>query len=183
MPAGSSAAGVVVSQSSGADVTAVTFEQAVRVTDHARLAREYRRGRVLLAGDAAHLHSPMGGQGLNLGLQDAANPGWKLASVIAGADDTLLDSYGHERRPVAERVLRNTLAQTALLRTDPHSQALRMVVAELVGLPETKRHLAEMVAGTATRLPAAPEQHRLVGTFAPASALDAIPPDAVRPSG
>ena len=166
---------------SGAEVTVATFERAVRVTDHARLARDYRRGRLLLAGDAAHLHSPMGGQGLNLGLQDAANLGWKLASVVLGADDALLDSYGRERRPAAQRVLRDTLAQSALLRTDPHSEALRAVVAELVELPQAKRHLAELVAGTATRLPAPPGCHPLTGTFAPAAALAAITPDTVRP--
>jgi 2-polyprenyl-6-methoxyphenol hydroxylase-like FAD-dependent oxidoreductase len=166
---------------SGVDVTVANFDHAIRITDHARLAQEYRRGRVLLAGDAAHLHSPMGGQGLNLGLQDAANLGWKLASVVAGADDVLLDSYGRERRPAAERVVRDTLAQSALLRTDSHSQALRAVVAELIELPEVKRHLAELVAGTAVRLPAGPRSHPLTGTFASAAALAAVEPDTVRP--
>jgi 2-polyprenyl-6-methoxyphenol hydroxylase-like FAD-dependent oxidoreductase len=165
---------------SGAEVTVGRFDGGVRVTDHARLAREYRRGRVLLAGDAAHLHSPMGGQGLNVGLQDAANLGWRLASVVGGADAGLLDGYERERRPAAERVVRNTLAQSALLRTDPHSEALRAVVAELIELPEAKRHLAEMVSGTATRLPVPPDSHPLAGTFAPAPVLAAID-DAVRP--
>lgn len=122
---------------------------------------------MLLAGDAAHLHSPMGGQGLNVGLQDAANLGWRLASVVGGADAGLLDGYERERRPAAERVVRNTLAQSALLRTDPHSEALRAVVAELIELPEAKRHLAEMVSGTATRLPVPPDSHPLAGTSGP----------------
>ncbi|WP_405181617.1 FAD-dependent monooxygenase [Nocardia sp. NBC_01377] len=166
---------------SGADITVTAFERATRVTDYARLARNYRRGRILLAGDAAHLHSPMGGQGLNVGLQDAANLGWKLAAVVAGGDVDLLDSYERERRPAAQRVLRNTLAQSALLRTDPHSEALRAVVAELIELPQAKRHLAEMVSGTANRLPTPAGRHPLEGTFAPASVLAAIPSDAVGP--
>lgn len=123
----------------------------------------------------------MGGQGLNVGLQDAANLGWKLAAVVAGGDVDLLDSYERERRPAAQRVLRNTLAQSALLRTDPHSEALRAVVAELIELPQAKRHLAEMVSGTANRLPTPAGRHPLEGTFAPASVLAAIPSDAVGP--
>ena len=89
-----------------------------RFTDMTRQAASYREGRVLLAGDAAHVHSPTGGQGLNTGVQDAVNLGWKLAQVVNGTSpDSLLDTYHAERHPVAARVLRNTMAQVALLRT------------------------------------------------------------------
>ncbi|MCK9920684.1 FAD-dependent oxidoreductase [Frankia sp. AgPm24] len=194
---------------SGTDVTVTAFRGAVRVTDHARVARQYRRGRLLLAGDAAHLHSPMGGQGLNLGLQDAASLGWRLARIATGAEQTashqagshrptsgqqtfdqgesgqvapdgwlpgdqLLADYERERQAAARLVLRNTLAQSALLRTDAHSSALREIVAELIELPDAKLHLASMVAGLSTRITAAPGSHPLVGTFAPPAALDAL---------
>ncbi|MCL9795908.1 FAD-dependent oxidoreductase [Frankia sp. AgKG'84/4] len=166
---------------SGTEATVSAFAGAVRVTDHARLALDYRHGRILLAGDAAHLHSPMGGQGLNIGLRDAAGLGWRLAGVIAGDDAATLDDYGRERRPEAQRVLRDTLAQSALLRTDPHSAALRDLVAELVEIPEVKRRLAERMAGLSSAIPARPDSHPLVGTFAPAPALAAITADTIRP--
>lgn len=105
-----------------------------RFGDAARQAERYREGRVLLAGDAAHIHFPSGGQGLNLGVQDAVNLGWKLASVVHGrAPDTLLDSYHAERYPVAERVLHNTRAQSALSRPGPQTDALRDVLRSLIG--------------------------------------------------
>jgi hypothetical protein len=133
---------------SGADVTVTSVHHGFRVTDNARQADTYRRGRVLLAGDAAHVHSPVGGQGLNLGLQDAANLGWKLALVARGqAGDGLLDTYTAERHPVGARVLRNARAQTALMRTDPQSQALREVLGEILELPQAVRQVAEMVSG------------------------------------
>ncbi|OIV36244.1 hypothetical protein BIV57_17285 [Mangrovactinospora gilvigrisea] len=115
------------------DITITGFSSATRFTDNTRLADGYRRGRVLLAGDAAHVHSPFGGQGLNLGLMDAVNLGWKLAAVVRGeAGDALLDSYTAERHPVAERVLANTRAQIALMRPGPHVDALREVIGELL---------------------------------------------------
>ena len=90
-----------------------------RFTDMTRQAASYRKGRVLLAGDAAHVHSPVGGQGLNTGVQDAVNLGWKLAQVVNGTSpDSLLDTYHAERHPVAARVLQNTMAQTALTRSE-----------------------------------------------------------------
>ncbi|GHH91127.1 putative monooxygenase [Streptomyces capillispiralis] len=117
-----------------------------RFGDAARQAERYREGRVLLAGDAAHIHFPSGGQGLNLGVQDAVNLGWKLASVVHGrAPDTLLDSYHAERYPVAERVLHNTRAQSALSRPGPQTDALRDVLRSLIGYDDVNRHLGGMI--------------------------------------
>jgi hypothetical protein len=107
-------------------------------------------GRVLLAGDAAHVHSPFGGQGLNLGLVDAANLGWKLAAAVQGRDH-LLDSYTAERHPVGARVLQNTRAQVALARPDPLTSALRTIVSDLIMLPEGNRHIGEMLSGVGVR--------------------------------
>ncbi|MGY8668221.1 FAD-dependent monooxygenase [Bradyrhizobium sp. UFLA05-109] len=119
-----------------------------RFTDMTRQAASYRSGRVLLAGDAAHLHPPMGGQGLQIGVQDAVNLGWKLAQVVKGTSpETLLDTYHSERHPVAARVLRNTMAQTALLRYDDRVEALREAVAELLGMDEPRKRVAAMMSG------------------------------------
>jgi 2-polyprenyl-6-methoxyphenol hydroxylase-like FAD-dependent oxidoreductase len=117
-----------------------------RYNDAERLAGRYRSGRVLLAGDAAHVHYPAGGQGLNLGVQDAVNLGWKLAAVIRGdASDELLDTYESERRPVAERVLHNTRAQSALGRPGPHTDALRDVLAGLIKTDTVNESLGGMI--------------------------------------
>ena len=119
-----------------------------RFTDMARQAATYRNGRVLLAGDAAHVHGPMGGQGLNTGVQDAVNLGWKLARVIDGtSDDRLLDSYHTERHPVGARVLDNTLAQVALSRGDDRHLALRSAMTELLNMDQPRRHIAGMISG------------------------------------
>jgi flavin-dependent dehydrogenase len=119
-----------------------------RFTDTTRQAAAYRRGRVLLAGDAAHVHSPVGGQGLNTGVQDAVNLGWKLAQVIHGtAPESLLDTYHAERHPVAARVLRITMAQVALMRPDHRIEALRDTVSELLSMDEPRRRLAATMAG------------------------------------
>ena len=119
-----------------------------RFSDMTRQAATYRKGRVLLAGDAAHVHSPDGGQGLNTGLQDAVNLGWKLARVAARTvPDSLLDSYHAERHPVAARVLRTTMAQVALRRADERSGALREIVADLLGMDEPRRRVAGMMSG------------------------------------
>lgn len=119
-----------------------------RFTDAARQAAAYRAGRVLLAGDAAHVHSPVGGQGLNLGVGDAMNLGWKLAQVVHGtAPDSLLDSYHAERHPVGARVLRVTMAQTALRRGDDQTRALQETVAELMKLDEARRRFGAMMCG------------------------------------
>jgi 2-polyprenyl-6-methoxyphenol hydroxylase-like FAD-dependent oxidoreductase len=130
------------------DVRLTAFENASRWTDNTRLADTYRRGRVLLAGDAAHIHSPFGGQGLGLGLSDAANLGWKLAAVVRGEmPESLLDTYTEERRPVAEAVLANTLAQVAIMRPDPQSSAMRDVVAKLMQFDDVNRFMGEMMSG------------------------------------
>jgi hypothetical protein len=119
-----------------------------RFTDMTRQAAAYREGRVLLAGDAAHVHSPIGGQGLNTGVQDAVNLGWKLAEVVKRtAPDSLLDTYHAERHPVAARVLRTTMAQVALSRQDARTNALRETVSELLGMDEPRRRFAAMMTG------------------------------------
>ena len=119
-----------------------------RFTDMTRQAAAYRKGRVLLAGDAAHVHSPVGGQGLNIGVQDAVNLGWKLAQVVKGTSpESLLDTYHAERHPVGARVLRNTMAQTALMRFDDRTEALRESVAELLSMDEPRRRFAAMMSG------------------------------------
>ena len=115
-----------------------------RFTDMTRQAATYRERRVLLAGDAAHVHPPMGGQGLNIGVQDAVNLGWKLAQVVKQTSpETLLDTYHAERHPVAARVLRNTMAQVALRRTDDRTKALGDTLGELLqsrrASPTTRR--------------------------------------------
>src|SRR5437762_11222916 len=114
-----------------------------RFTDVTRQAAAYREGRILLAGDAAHVHPPMGGQGLNIGVQDAVNLGWKLAQVVKRiSSDSLLDTYHAERHPVAARVLKNTMAQTALRRTEERSKALGDTVSELLKMDEPRRQFA-----------------------------------------
>ncbi len=119
-----------------------------RFTDAARQAAAYRDRRVILAGDAAHVHYPAGGQGLNLGVQDAVNLGWKLAQVVKGTSpESLLDSYQAERHPVAARVLRNTLAQVALRRPDDRSKAAWEVVSELLKMDEPRKQYAAMMSG------------------------------------
>ena len=119
-----------------------------RFTDATRQAAAYRSGRVLLAGDAAHVHPPDGGQGLNIGVQDAVNLGWKLAQVVKGiSPEGLLDSYHAERHPVAARVLRNTMAQVALRRPEDRTAALREVMTELLGMDEPRRRFAAMMSG------------------------------------
>ena len=120
-----------------------------RFTDMTRQAASYRDRRVLLAGDAAHVHSPVGGQGLNTGVQDAVNLGWKLAQVVGGTSpESLLDTYHAERHPVAARVLSNTMAQTALNRpADARLEALRDTVSELLSMDEPRKRFAAMMSG------------------------------------
>ncbi|HUS13924.1 MAG TPA: FAD-dependent monooxygenase [Chloroflexia bacterium] len=119
-----------------------------RFTDMTRQAAAYRDRRVLLAGDAAHVHYPVGGQGLNIGVQDAVNLGWKLAQVVKGtAPASLLDTYQAERHPVAARVLRTTMAQVALLRTDDRTDALRDIVAEILRMDEPRKRIAAEMSG------------------------------------
>ena len=119
-----------------------------RFTDMTRQAAAYRDSRVLLAGDAAHVHSPAGGQGLNTGVQDAVNLGWKLAQVVSRTSpESLLDTYHAERHPVAARVLRNTMAATALLRPDERIRALGETVSELLSMDEPRKRFAAMMSG------------------------------------
>ncbi|WP_017624397.1 rifampin monooxygenase [Nocardiopsis chromatogenes] len=123
-----------------------------RFGDATRLAERYREGRVLLAGDAAHIHPPLGGQGLNLGVQDAVNLGWKLAAEVRGhAPEGLLDTYGAERHPVAASVLDNTRAQSVLVSTDPGAQAVRRLLSELMDFEEVNRYLVEKVTAIGVR--------------------------------
>ena len=119
-----------------------------RFTDMTRQAAAYRAGRVLLAGDAAHVHYPAGGQGLSLGVQDAVNLGWKLAQVVNGTSpESLLDTYHDERHPVAARALQHTMAQTALQRHDERMKALVDVVSELASMDEPRKRLAGIISG------------------------------------
>jgi 3-(3-hydroxy-phenyl)propionate hydroxylase len=119
-----------------------------RFTDMTRQAANYRSGRVLLAGDAAHVHSPIGGQGLSTGVQDAVNLGWKLAQVIKGTSpDTMLDTYNAERHPVGARVLKMTMAQVALHREDARTLAVRDIVGDLLTMEEPRKRIAGMMSG------------------------------------
>jgi 3-(3-hydroxy-phenyl)propionate hydroxylase len=119
-----------------------------RFTDMARQAASYRDRRVLLAGDAAHVHAPTGGQGLNIGVQDAVNLGWKLAQVVSGRSrEGLLDTYQAERHPIGARVLQTTMAQTALNRGDDRTKALRETMSELFKMDEPRKRYAGMMSG------------------------------------
>ncbi|SDZ57009.1 FAD-dependent monooxygenase [Herbiconiux ginsengi] len=123
-----------------------------RFTDATRLVERYRTGRVFLAGDAAHVHPPLGGQGLNLGIQDAFNLGWKLAAAVNGwAPATLLDSYHAERHPVAADVLNTTRVQSLLISSEHGPQAVRRLLTELLGFDDVSRFLVEKVTGTGIR--------------------------------
>lgn len=138
-------------------------------TSNSRQAERYRAGRVLLVGDAAHVHSGIGGPGLNLGLQDALNLGWKLAAQVQGwAPPGLLDSYEAERLPVGARVIMQTRAQTELLKPGPHVTALRQVLAELLEVPGNVRHISDLMSGADTRYDMGGKcAHPLVGRWMP----------------
>lgn len=138
-----------------------------RFTDATRQAASYRSGRVLLAGDSAHIHSPIGGQGLGTGLQDAVNLGWKLAQVVRGTSpESLLDTYHAERHPVGARVLRTTMAQVALHREDERTQAAREIVGELLAMDEPRRRIAGLMSGLDIRYDFG-EGHPLLGRRMP----------------
>jgi flavin-dependent dehydrogenase len=144
-----------------------------RFSDAARQADRYRVGRVLLAGDAAHIHFPAGGQGLNLGVQDAMNLGWKLAAEVRGrAPEGLLDTYESERHPVGARVLENVHAQKALFPQGPESSALRGLFVELAKNPAVTRQLAGMVSGLDIRYEMDGPAHGLLGARLPDVKLD-----------
>ncbi|MGW4486909.1 FAD-dependent monooxygenase [Amycolatopsis sp. NPDC004368] len=153
---------------SGTDVTLTALRgTATRWTDNTRQAATYRSGRVLLAGDAAHVHPPFGGQGLNLGVGDATNLGWKLGAVVAGwAPDGLLATYEAERRPLGAWVLDWTRAQIGVLRGDPQSAALRSVVAALLATPDGATHAVKQISGVSHHFPL-PGAHPRVGRYAP----------------
>jgi 2-polyprenyl-6-methoxyphenol hydroxylase-like FAD-dependent oxidoreductase len=138
-----------------------------RFTDMTRQAAAYRAGRVLLAGDSAHVHYPAGGQGIGLGVQDAVNLGWKLAQMVKGTSpESLLDTYQHERHPVAARALRHTMALTALQRQDERIKALVDVVSELASLDEPRKRLAGVISGLDVHYDLG-EGHPLVGRRMP----------------
>lgn len=138
-----------------------------RFTDMTRQAAAYRDRRVLLAGDAAHVHPPMGGQGLNIGVQDAVNLGWKLAQVIKRiSPESLLDSYHAERHPIAARVLRNAMAQVALRRMDDRTRALNDIFAELLGMEEPRKRIAAEMSGLGVHYDLG-EGHPLLGLRMP----------------
>jgi 3-(3-hydroxy-phenyl)propionate hydroxylase len=146
-----------------------------RFTDMSRQAADYCKGRILLAGDAAHVHSPVGGQGLNLGVQDAVNLGWKLAQVVKGiSPEDLLDTYHAERHPVAARVLRTTMAQVALLRADDRTEALREIVMELLGMEQPRKQIAAEMSGLGIHYDLG-QGHPLLGRRMPD--LDLMTPD------
>jgi 2-polyprenyl-6-methoxyphenol hydroxylase-like FAD-dependent oxidoreductase len=139
---------------------------------NSRIASRYKLGRVILVGDAAHVHSPLGGPGLNLGLQDAVNLGWKLAAVIAGgAKPALLDTYEVERRPAAERVIMHSRAQLALIRPGTEVTALRELFSELLTNPETVHRLSDLVSGNENRYPVGDDAHPLAGRWVPDFAI------------
>jgi 3-(3-hydroxy-phenyl)propionate hydroxylase len=139
-----------------------------RFTDMTRQAVTYRSGRVLIAGDAAHVHAPLGGQGLNLGVQDAVNLGWKLAQVVNGTSpDEILDSYEAERHPVAADLMHNTMAQRALSTTDAQTVALRDMVADLLTLDDARRKIAGMISGLDIRYDTVSDDHPMVGRRVP----------------
>jgi 3-(3-hydroxy-phenyl)propionate hydroxylase len=156
----------------GTDFGAHSPKWISRFTDMSRQAASYRAGRVLLAGDAAHVHSPHGGQGLNTGVQDAVNLGWKLAQVVGGTSpDTLLDTYHAERHPVGARVLRNTMAQVALTVADDRHRALHDSVAELLRFDEPRKQIAGMLSGLDIHYELG-EGHPLLGRRMPDLDLD-----------
>lgn len=163
-----------VSHIAGYDVPMADPRHLGRFSDYARLADRYRQGRVFLAGDAAHLHAPLGGQGLNLGLQDAIGLGWRLALAVRGrAGKGLLDGYHDERHPAARRVLGNVRAQTALMRPGPDGDALRALFTELLGLEEVNDLLGGMVSAQETAYPAVLGGSPWEGRFLPDLPLSA----------
>jgi len=139
---------------SGRPVTITRLHYGSRSTDTTRQATTYRKGRVLLAGDAAHVHPPYGGQGMNLGIGDAADLGWKLAATIRGtAPEGLLDTYQQERHPVGKWVQDWAMAQVALLRPDPRSKALRAVMKDLLDTPDGATYVLKNISGVARTAP------------------------------
>ncbi|WP_405459124.1 FAD-dependent monooxygenase [Streptomyces sp. NBC_00101] len=157
-----------VSHIAGFDIPMSAPRYLDRFSDYSRLAHTYRKGRVLLAGDAAHVHFPVGGQGLNLGLQDAVNLSWKLAHHLKGwPSPTLLDSYTAERRPPAARTIDNTRAQLALMQPGGQHDALRALFTDLLRNPAVSRQLGDMISDQDVTLPRDPDGHPWTGMFLP----------------
>ena len=157
----------VLRRVSNTDVTITALHIATTWTDRARQATTYRNGRVLLAGDAAHIHAPLGGQGLNLGLGDAMNLGWKLAATIQNkAPEGLLDSYHTERHPIGAQVLDWSRAQVSIMRPDPHARALNAIVRDLMNTRDGATYFAGRVWGIFTHYDLGGD-HPLVGRSVP----------------
>jgi 2-polyprenyl-6-methoxyphenol hydroxylase-like FAD-dependent oxidoreductase len=157
----------VLRRASGIDVTLTAPKLATTWTDRAYQATAYHKGRVMLAGDAAHIHSPLGGQGLNLGLGDAMNLGWKLAATIRGdAPDGLLDSYFSERHPVEAAVLDWSRAQVAIMRPSRSSRALEAIIRDLIATHDGATYFAERVSAVSLRYDLG-GAHPLVGRSVP----------------
>jgi 2-polyprenyl-6-methoxyphenol hydroxylase-like FAD-dependent oxidoreductase len=157
----------VLRRVSGTDVTITEMHVASSYTDRARQATTYRKGRVLLAGDAAHVHSPLGGQGLNTGIGDAMNLGWKLAGTIRGwAPGDLLDTYTTERHPIGAWALEWTRAQVAIMRPDPHAHAIASVIRDLMQTREGTTYFVGKISGMLMRYNL-PGDHPLIGCSAP----------------
>jgi 2-polyprenyl-6-methoxyphenol hydroxylase-like FAD-dependent oxidoreductase len=157
---------------SGVDVRVTEVTSGTRYTDHARQATTYRRGRVLLCGDAAHVHSPFSGQGLNLGIGDAVNLGWKLGATVRGwAPEGLLDTYAGERHPIGAWVLDWTRAQVAVMRGDDYSRALRGVVTDFLGTRDGATYYVKRISGLWQRYDLG-NGHPLVGATVPSLRLD-----------
>jgi flavin-dependent dehydrogenase len=157
----------VLRRVSGTDVTLSEVHLASTFTDRAMQTTTYRQGRVLLAGDAAHIHSPLGAQGLNLGIGDAMNLGWKLAATVRGyAPDGLLDTYTRERHPIGAWALDWTRAQAAVMKPDPHAQAIQGVIRDLIGTRDGTTYVFDKMSGSSIRYDLGGEQP-LVGRNAP----------------
>ncbi|MGW1641716.1 FAD-dependent monooxygenase [Streptomyces lavendulae] len=162
----------VLRRVSGTDVTIGEVRIASTFTDRAMQTTAYRRGRVLLAGDAAHIHSPLGGQGLNTGIGDAVNLGWKLAATVHGhAPDGLLDTYTDERHPIGAAVLDWSRAQVATMKPDPFAQAIQAVVRDFIGTRDGATYVFERLSGSWIRYDLGSE-HPLVGRSAPDFCLE-----------
>ncbi|KJK46624.1 FAD-dependent oxidoreductase [Lentzea aerocolonigenes] len=162
----------VLRRVSGLDVTLTDVQLASSFTDRAMQATTYQRGRVLLAGDAAHIMSPLGGQGLNTGLGDAVNLGWKLAATVQGrAPEGLLDTYTGERHPVGAWALDWTRAQVAIMRPDPHGQAIQAVIRDLLATRDGTNYVLQKIAGYSTKYDLGSE-HPLVGRNSPDFCLE-----------
>ena len=162
----------VLRRVSGTDVTLTSMGVASTYTDRARQATTYRKGRVLLAGDAAHVHSPLGGQGLNTGLGDAMNLGWKLAATIHGwAPHGLLDTYTDERHPIGEWALNWTRAQVAIMRPDPYARAIASVMRDLLQTKDATSYVVGKTSGMLMHYNI-PGNHPLIGFSAPDFALE-----------